>query len=1725
MAPPSDPPDPDPAAPAPDDSSRRRRWGRRVLWGLGGLIGTVLGGLVLFLLVLQTETGATAAVQALAPYVNPLPGTTLSVERASGNWVRDVRLTNVSLTRPDSTADMPVTMARVDTLAVQYRPSALLWGRLHLVSVSVHGPSITMRQAPDSTWDWERLYPSPEPAPDDTSASMPIQVDQLRVDGGAFNAAFFAEERDSTASIRGLEARAQDLQFGDAVGGRLDTLGLRGALPADTTTLQLSTRGTLSSSRLRIDTLRLSSPRSQVHGHGGARLPLGPHDTLDDVDLSLRTAPLVLGDLTTFVPGVRVDPSETITLDARLTGSGRRLSLTTEARVRNGGTLSAQVDATPRLETASDTAALRYRIEAQADRLTTSLLGPPDSTQNVLTGTVAGTLDGPALDTLSGTVRAELTETRLYGIDASAVTLASTLEEGTATVDLTGTLDGTTLSVSGTTRPLDAAPSATLSAQVDALSLAAVAPDAGIDGRISGTAQVDARSMGTETATYEVEATVTDSRIGAQPIESGRFSLVLNSEEAVVDGRFQFPTGRLVTAGSAALDGSEQFALDQGRLENVNLAALVGDTTASRLSGTVQVQGQGFTPATLEGRTTIRVSDAYYGPHRMSSLDTEARLDDGRLTADASARLNGSDWTLSVTGRPFAERPSVELTQGRFRDVDIGPFLQDTTQSSALHGTIRGRVQGTTPDALRLSANLTLESSQINRQQISGASLSATMRAGTLRSNLDLETPEGAIRLAVEAQPFADTPQYRVANGTFRNVDVGALAQVPGLTTDLSGSAALTVQGADLSDLSVESELTVQASTINRAAVPDGRLTVTPNQGRLEATGQFSVAGGSFQLNGHVDSLAATPTYALRTTARSVDVGALAGLDSLDANVHEARWTMEGRGTSLNGLMASTRLSVDSVQLDRTRIHALNLAAAIDDGRLQVHTLSGRSNVGRIEGGGLLGLTPQAGASKFDLQATVTNAQPLRRLVGASTLDLEKGVLDAHVYGAAGAQRFDGTVELNGFIYNDLRLSAVSGSFNGKRGASQLLERVEVEADAGYLSVPSLTANQTQLQALYDGTTVDLSTSVELDETHTTSLEASFRPPLDSLTLHLHDITARMGPDRWTLADETTLTLGTAYQVDNLRLESDTQYVEAGGIIDPDGSQDFRVDLNNVRLDGVAPLIGLSGLGGRATGQLDLTGPATAPTFDGSLDLDLRSEEDKVGTLRLVVDYEDLAMTLDARLTHRDGSVLTVAGSVPADLRLQASSSAPAPDRPVRLDASTDRFPINWIDPFLDPSTLRSVTGTLTADAEVRGTFDQPVLSGTISVADLGGSVPTLNTNYRDGSARLELEGNTLRLADSQIRSPNGGSARVTGSINFPQLTVGEYDLSIDASNFLAIDTPAYRKAVIDGTATLRGTIQRPALSGNVRIQRGDVHYGEVLAETKGAMSTVSLDAQDQLTLEERFGVRISSADTTTLNTYDAMSLDLDVEITNDTWLRSKSSPTMNLQFTGDLDIQKSRKQDPRVFGTIDVVGERSTLRQFGQEFQITEGNLTFNGDPVAPYLDLTAVYDQEARGTQSSEVRITLSLSGRPDELSPTLSSEPPMTTRNILSYLATGRPADALLSGDSEGGNLATQVALGQATDFVENLAASKLGLDVVRLQVRPEGSSYLTVGRYLTPQFFASIEQPVLTSSAQSSAQSTALVPDVTIEYQFSDYLLLRSRSNQQSLQLNLLFEYAY
>ena len=755
-----------------------------------------------------------------------------------------------------------------------------------------------------------------------------------------------------------------------------------------------------------------------------------------------------------------------------------------------------------------------------------------------------------------------------------------------------------------------------------------------------------------------------------------------------------------------------------------------------------------------------------------------------------------------------------------------------------------------------------------------------------------------------------------------------------------------------------------------------------------------------------------------------------------------------------------------------------------------------------------------------------TNLSALRALTGAESLDADTASVDGRVYGAPGNLRFGLEGQLRSLVYDDLRLAELTVRAAGNQGDTTLLDRAEATLNANTFTADALQVDQTRLNVVYDSSRADITLQTRIDDRRNATIEAQLDPRANEQSVTLRTFSATINENEWSLLQEAKFFYGDAYRIRGLLLYSEDQQIAADGRLDPNGEQSLVATIDNFRVESIADLAGVDGLGGALSGTISFSGPAASPRLDGSMLMNVESNQEDVGDLRVNVRYDSLQMNVDATLTHTDDTELTANGYLPVDLRLSAPEPVDITARPIDVTINTERLPIDWIDPFLDPQLVRDPSGRLQANLQIAGTIGTPEIDGTAKLRDGGVRVYDLDVSYERASADISFDGKQVVLSNTQVYDQSGGRLRASGFINLAELTVGEYDLDLDARNFVAIDTRAYRDVRIDGDLSVTGTTERPVVRGGITVLQGDIFYSETLSEAEAAsFATVQLTEQDRRLLEQRFSVRLTEADTTTFDAYQAMEMEMSVNIRRDTWLRSRANPELNIQFTGTLDVEKASGQDARVFGTIDVVPERSTVRQFGQEFRIQEGTLSFNGNPEEPYLNFIAVYEKRSRQTNSTEVEITLSAQGRPEDLDLQLSSQPQMDTRNILSYLATGQPADQLLSGGGSTSDLAENLAIGQLTSLAENFATSNVGLDVVRIQYQPDGGSYFVLGRYVTPRFYVAIEQPVAVNQNQQSSGSSSLAPDLTLEYELTDNLLMRAQSRQQSLRFNLLFEYAY
>ncbi|MGB0650137.1 MAG: translocation/assembly module TamB domain-containing protein [Rhodothermales bacterium] len=221
-------------------------------------------------------------------------------------------------------------------------------------------------------------------------------------------------------------------------------------------------------------------------------------------------------------------------------------------------------------------------------------------------------------------------------------------------------------------------------------------------------------------------------------------------------------------------------------------------------------------------------------------------------------------------------------------------------------------------------------------------------------------------------------------------------------------------------------------------------------------------------------------------------------------------------------------------------------------------------------------------------------------------------------------------------------------------------------------------------------------------------------------------------------------------------------------------------------------------------------------------------------------------------------------------------------------------------------------------------------------------------------------------------------------------------------------------------------------------------------------------------------------------------------------------------------------QDDLNLYRSIEVVPDRSIIRQFGRNFRITEGVASFNGPVEEMQMQIEAEYEVPSRlNPGQPEVVITLRLDGRLDDLAFNLSSDPAMENTDIVSYIATGRPAsESLQFGGTDFNNqVLVGVAASQLAGLVEGVASQSLGLDVVSIEQDGLKGTRLTAGKYVTPRLFVGVTHPLTLSN-----ESTAFEHDereLTLEYKVLEYLLLQllADSSDSPVRLNLAGRYAY
>jgi len=1075
-----------------------------------------------------------------------------------------------------------------------------------------------------------------------------------------------------------------------------------------------------------------------------------------------------------------------------------------------------------------------------------------------------------------------------------------------------------------------------------------------------------------------------------------------------------------------------------------------------------------------------------------------------------NSRVRG--WLRFTTGGPGGARiDAMDLTAA---PLDLG-LLAPLVRRMPLHGEVRGRVRGAGPmAALDVVADLTFVDAATSGHPVStaaargrlglgGAAAVTFHRFALAPADVSLATVAGvapAVNLQgrVRATGTLDGPW---TDATFEGAFTHSDGEGP--SSSARGRARLTL--ADTvrldADLAVDSvsfdDLARTYAGLPLHGAVAGRVRVAGPVTVLVVDGDLAGPAGRIVFGGTVGARDSAALVRLSGRFEGVDLAAhfewapptaLAGSFATDLRVP-------------TGGVAAPVLGTVQVTLDRSRAAGVTLTRAgfslvLDAGAIRLDTLFAEHPSGQLGGAGALG---RSGAPPGQIHVvargdTLAAFAPVVRWLRARSgdttsapADLDgEGRLDVRLAGTTDAWEMQGELDLATFAfgsYGALALHA-EGAYASDGGAV----RVRVKAHADSLVFAGTRYGGVNVTAA--GPTDAIAARVEASLPDDAALRAAgvvgrdpagMRVRLDSAVLRLPSAT-------WTLADVAqVLVTADSIAVDSLDLRSAAGgRLRAEGSVPVAGTGAFRLEADSVPLTDLFALAqrDTAGVSGSLSVSAQLSGSASAPTIEAYLTIaDGRFGDFRTPLVDGLLRYGDRLLTLKGGLWRGTEKVLGAQGSLPLDLSLGPVARRQLPG-PLEILVRADSADLSAMNAFT--TLVRDVSGQLTANFSVQGSWDQPVLTGDLRVTGAALTVPALGQRWQDVSVHLESQGNRIHVTEARIGG-GGGTLDVRGDVVLQDLTRPVLDLTLDARGFQALNQRDFAGLTGTGTLQLAGPFHGARLTGQLTVDDGFLHFADLVEKRLVNLDDPEFRAVVDSNLAQAAEIG-PAADVVFL---DSLRIDgLRVAMGPSVWLRSTEA---NIQLAGDVTVSKTvgALNPYRLDGTLRAVRGtyRLTVGPTSKDFQVTRGEVRFFGTPdLNPQLDIVA--EHTVRAVRGNDLVVRARIGGT--LLEPILSLEsderPALSETEIVSYLIFGRPSFELAG--ASGGVRSEQAVLQGAVAGLAGLAASQLEQTLVTdlrlpldyIAIRPGtvgdvlGTTRVEAGRQIGERTFLSLNVPL-------------------------------------------------
>ena len=512
------------------------------------------------------------------------------------------------------------------------------------------------------------------------------------------------------------------------------------------------------------------------------------------------------------------------------------------------------------------------------------------------------------------------------------------------------------------------------------------------------------------------------------------------------------------------------------------------------------------------------------------------------------------------------------------------------------------------------------------------------------------------------------------------------------------------------------------------------------------------------------------------------------------------------------------------------------------------------------------------------------------------------------------------------------------------------------------------------------------------------------------------------------------------FKVTTLKLPVDEGLIAIGGTMDLDGQADLQVALKDVDIVPFLPLMGKDiQATGWVTGVVNITGETKNPKVELSGAVESGSFNG-VGIDEgfVLATMQDQVIQIQRIQGAKSGYKLSVYGKIPL-AAIFTSGYIPANDSK-SMDVNID---FNEADMAVIPlltTSVKEATGPLKGTVHITGTIDQPEAYGTVSVRNGTMKLASVENQITGIDGDLIFSG---QQGDFQSRINMGkGSAGLAAKVNWSGHTLTNYKAAVQLEDLEV--RSEYVRGPLNGELYIADRDGLPTLIGTLNLEK----------------------------IQFKIPLSLQSSEST-------KDMGVDVTVHAGKGVRLYDRTLYNMFISGDVHFGGSL-QNPTASGQFDV--RNGTFKYLSHVFNITKGNAHFVGGSYLPNLQLEAE-------TNVSNYTIMLGVKGTVDHMDLSLSSNPTLSRKQIISMLTFGRGADSNSSTlTNEDVNAVATAGLQMfAFGYVQDALQNTLGLDRINITTgsidpdeptnRDTASNYnIEIGKYVLPRVMLTYSQGI-------------------------------------------------